>query len=425
MDDSAPRWPFLRPLPAAELLRAAITLAALVAERHALGEAGGVEEAYRAPDGQPVLGPADPDLDPAEDVRSVARLIMESALIRMPPAPPHLSDEHLLAHLALVCPDVSPDLMAVLADACAPDPLQRPADGVALWARLQLASALAQIRREAPHPRRVVWSVGHDSHIGLYKSRLRQVNEDALYYQVDGDLALLLVADGISISTAGSGNLASALLVQVASSMWEQHRDMLHHAAPEALERFLVDTLALANEAVCSGALRLAGGSLGQHIPMGTTVVAVLARGAEALIASLGDSRVYLVGSQGAALLTGDQNLRGEYLRAWQGPTPVPLHGDGHALVGYVGHFDANGQPAAIRPPIRRLRVLPGEALVLCSDGLNDYAAESHAEMGRMLVRALREEDLSAVARELVGRANAGGGGDNVTVVCARLSHLP
>jgi serine/threonine protein phosphatase PrpC len=29
------------------------------------------------------------------------------------------------------------------------------------------------------------------------------------------------------------------------------------------------------------------------------------------------------------------------------------------------------------------------------------------------------------VARELVGRANAGGGGDNVTVVCARLSHLP
>ena len=42
-----------------------------------------------------------------------------------------------------------------------------------------------------------------------------QTNQDAVFWQTEGAMSLLIVADGISVSTAGSGNLASAILVQV------------------------------------------------------------------------------------------------------------------------------------------------------------------------------------------------------------------
>ena len=66
----------------------------------------------------------------------------------------------------------------------------------------------------------------------------------------------------------------------------------------------------------------MAGGDLTRHIPMGTTAVVAIVRGDRVHIVSLGDSRAYLVGATGAALLTADQNLRGEWLRSWQNNQP-------------------------------------------------------------------------------------------------------
>ena len=92
---------------------------------------------------------------------------------------------------------------------------------------------------------------------------------------------------------------------------------------------------------------------------------------------------------------------------------------------------DEDLRPVLLDPWTRTVDLLPGEWLILATDGLSDYAAEEEAGIGRLLRQAVeRVRDLPAreatmkVARELVNAANEGGGGDNVTVLALTLDGI-
>ena len=61
----------------------------------------------------------------------------------------------------------------------------------------------------------------------------------------------MLVADGISVSTAGSGNLASALLVQAVANIWEREASALEAMDSDETVEWLTKTLAYANQSIC------------------------------------------------------------------------------------------------------------------------------------------------------------------------------
>ncbi|NOY24257.1 MAG: serine/threonine-protein phosphatase [Oligoflexia bacterium] len=294
--------------------------------------------------------------------------------------------------------------------------------GLALWLELERAHATAKLREAAPPRTNLALDLGHDTHIGAIKSRLGQTNQDALFFHQHGPLTLLLVADGISISTAGSGNLASALLVQAVAARWEAQADSLINAEDARIFEFQRRALEDGNTAVCQAAYSLADGDLDNCIPMGTTAVMATIRGGVAYLSSVGDSRIYLIGRDGCALLTSDGNLRGDWILAWQGGHPITMDQDGAALTSYVGHFDEAGQPAALPPAQRAVSLLPGEHLLLCTDGLTDFAAPDPGELCALIEDTLDSAiSVGQACRELVAAANAGGGGDNITVMLARL----
>jgi len=416
---SRPMLAQLRDLPATEIFSLSHALAHALALRHAQGNTGGVAGARLDNDGTVSLGPEGAS-EPREDVRDAMRLVLEAAVGPLPTDKTVLDDQ-LLPHVLILRPDLPLDWLAVCAQALAADPTHRPSDGIDLWARLARAEANQRVRNQTPQQPHSRLRLAHDTHIGLMKARLMQTNQDAVFYAQAAHLSLLLVCDGISVSTAGSGNLASALCVKEIAARWEQDMEMLLTADEQQVTVWLQDTLKSANTVICNNSLRLAGGNLEQQIPMGTTVVLALAQGNEIHLAALGDSRAYLVGSSGVSLLTGDQNVRSLWLSAARRGERFMMGDEGYALAGYSGRFDEDQQPAPAAPVTHRFLMLPGESLLLCSDGLTDYAGNNLAETAGIIAKGAAMDNLSEGCRFLVDQANAAGGGDNITVLLARL----
>ena len=111
----------------------------------------------------------------------------------------------------------------------------------------------------------------------------------------------------------------------------------------------------------------------------------------------------------------------GERLKAWQLNFLEHWDPAGYALVGYLGHFNEHSRPEALTAHHTQFKILPGEHLVMCSDGVSDYVAESHPEVAQVFYQCVTGDDPDEIARRLVGLANRGGGGDNATCLVATL----
>ncbi len=145
---------------------------------------------------------------------------------------------------------------------------------------------------------------------------------------------------------------------------------------------------------------------------MASTVVAVAVRGADAVVAHVGDSRAYLLRHRMLYTLTRDHSWVQEMVDSGViTPGDAAHHPYRHIVTRYAGM----GRSAM--PDVRELKLVPGDALLLCSDGISDRVPSR--EMGSVL----NGPTVLNPACALTYRAAALGSRDNASAIVIR--YLP
>jgi serine/threonine protein phosphatase PrpC len=144
---------------------------------------------------------------------------------------------------------------------------------------------------------------------------------------------------------------------------------------------------------------------------MATTLVACALRFDRAVISHVGDSRCYSIRGGQATPLTRDHTMVGEQAR-------LGLISAREASEAETRHVLTRSLGSAMFVGVETSEhiLLPGDVLLLCSDGLHD--AVGAAEIAEIVTGAA---DLSTAARQLIDAANARDGGDNVSVQLIRV----
>jgi serine/threonine protein phosphatase PrpC len=247
----------------------------------------------------------------------------------------------------------------------------------------------------------------------------RQKNEDStaiLETTAMGEpFTALVVCDGVS-SSSRAGE-ASALAARTARQVLEDFATgRLVDGVIRDVSLAVSDAIQEAHLAICRSEI-----SRGDTAPPGTTIVVAVVYRKVVTVGWVGDSRAYWIADIPGKpeLLTHDHSwvndavARGTTTLAEAMSSPFA-----HALTRCLGPLDGAAEPVRVDVRTRTLEG-PGK-VVLCTDGLWNYF--SSAEEVRALVEeAGSESDAAAVARYLVCRALADGGGDNVSVVVAEV----
>jgi serine/threonine protein phosphatase PrpC len=222
--------------------------------------------------------------------------------------------------------------------------------------------------------------------------RKRTNNEDA--WLVEESLNAAILADGMGGENCGE--VGSAVTVQAISEYLRRPEDGL------SMEEIAKEAIRDANGRVLETARK-------RHEcdGMGSTVVLVLWRLSDVVIANVGDSRAYLLRSQTLTQLSYDQNFANE-LRNQLGLSEERVRAmpNGNVLTMAVGTYEH----VLIRTHIHQIE--PGDQILMCSDGLHgpvDYDT---------IAQILREKaSPQEKVERLIERANRNGGPDNVTAV--------
>jgi serine/threonine protein phosphatase PrpC len=229
------------------------------------------------------------------------------------------------------------------------------------------------------------------------KGCVRSNNED--YCLIEPENGLYVLADGMG--GAKAGECASRLAVDTVAE--------IVHSAPQLDSQVLLTAVEEANKRVIAASHSDPGLE-----GMGTTLVAALDLSEGFSIASVGDSRAYLLDGGGLRAITDDQT--------WVNEVGRPLGLDEESLRNHpMRHVltMAIGASAPLTVNYYCVRLETGDLVLMCSDGL--HGVLEPAEIEQILKRG-RAGVLEESCGELIAAAKAAGGPDNVTVVLVRKS---
>jgi protein phosphatase len=239
--------------------------------------------------------------------------------------------------------------------------------------------------------------------------RVRDHNEDYLGHFAPASAGetrnrgwLFALADGVG--GQDKGEVASRMAVDTVVGGFRQARPDDSHFTllPRLVQK--------ANARIFEAGLATRPGST----PMATTLVACAVRADRAVISHVGDSRCYLVRFGRAEAVTRDHTVAAEQFR-----------------MGLLSGLEASaassrnvlsrslGMALVANVETTERQVIPGDSLLMCSDGL--HGSVTPADIGAIITRKVSLQD---AVRELVELANQRDGSDNVSVLLIHVSHV-
>ena len=229
---------------------------------------------------------------------------------------------------------------------------------------------------------------------------VRKENQDAYAVRTAFGHTICVVCDGMG--GAAGGKLASSIAVNTFSAEMEKRLSL--DITPDHLCEASIAAVALANRAV-----REAAKSSEEYQSMGTTLVSSVSFDGGVVIANVGDSRAYHITEGRIIQVTRDHSLVEHMVE----------RGDITAEEARR-HPNRNLITRALGPDVDpecdcyTCRLLPGDYLLLCTDGLVNTVTDQE-----ILCEVLREDAETCMER-LLAISKSRGASDNVTVVLAR-----
>ncbi len=236
------------------------------------------------------------------------------------------------------------------------------------------------------------------SDVGL----VREHNEDA--WAAYPERGLFLLADGMGGHAAGE--IAADESVSYLHELVNQWHLLTQTSLDEAVA-FFRDAFTKVNTSIYEK---------GQHDPslsgMGTTLCSLYFLQKHAIVAHVGDSRIYRLRDGSLEQLTEDHSLVSELVSLGA------MKGDDSETFPYKHILTrAIGTNSFVEPTVNYLKVNPQDCFLLCSDGLTNYVTDRELE-------SVLNQDLPLANRgaALVDLANEHGGGDNITLVLVHVN---
>ena len=255
----------------------------------------------------------------------------------------------------------------------------------------------------------ILYAVQTRTHPG----KVRENNEDAFGVVLDWreklgltdeDLLqrghLFAVADGMGGHAAGE--VASQMAIETLFTEY-------YTGEWTGPKRTLSAAIAAANRAIFETAEANA-----QMEGMGTTLAAALYRPEQGLVANVGDSRAYLFRSGRIKQVTRDHSWVAEQVHSGILTEDEAAH---HPFRNVITR--SLGNEAHVEPEFFELLPLPGDALLLCSDGLSNQVTDKE------MADILRTYPLDEAADRLLELALERGAPDNVTLVLIQMQSAP
>ena len=269
----------------------------------------------------------------------------------------------------------------------------------------ELEAALQELRR----PASVTLVVGRRTDVGQERS----LNEDSLltldiapvYRSISFAVGLFVVADGMGGHEAG--DVASRVTIQAISrqAVGKVLSPAAAGEAPPDVREWIKAAALAGNRAVYDQ--RKAIGT-----DMGTTLVMALVVGDTATIANVGDSRAYLLKQDGIVQVTTDHSLVQRLVATGQ---ITPEEAVNHPQKNVI--YRVIGDKPRVEADLFEQRLAPGEALLLCSDGLSGMVPDEQIWHTWRTSTSPQE-----TCDRLVEAANQAGGEDNITVVIVQVA---